>query len=89
MPCAAAVMNAVFPASLPAMEVRLEVSEIIRHDTRPRALPRRETMSAVSLRAVRKSSARPKSCTASTSLADGEFCVLVGPSGCGKSTLRA
>src|SRR5437879_2778861 len=41
MPCAAAVMNAVFPASLPAMEVRLEVSEIIRHDTRPRALPRR------------------------------------------------
>ncbi|HXL76439.1 MAG TPA: sn-glycerol-3-phosphate ABC transporter ATP-binding protein UgpC [Burkholderiales bacterium] len=45
-------------------------------------------MSAVSLRAVRKSFGSTEVVHGvDISIADGEFCVLVGPSGCGKSTL--
>ena len=45
-------------------------------------------MSAVSLRAVRKSFGTTEVVHGvDISIADGEFCVLVGPSGCGKSTL--
>src|SRR6267378_4203364 len=45
-------------------------------------------MSAVSLRAVRKSFGSTQVVHGvDISIADGEFCVLVGPSGCGKSTL--
>src|SRR5438309_4494424 len=44
-------------------------------------------MSAVSLRAVRKSFGSTEVVHGvDISIADGEFCVLVGPSGCGKST---